>query len=1207
MTIDDALARERAVLRRGTVRLPGPDKPPFPIGLALSGGGIRSATFSLGVLQALARERRLASFDYLSTVSGGGYIGAWLSAWIHRQGMKKVQDQLGRCGIDQMNGQVEPEAVTWLRRYSNYLTPSVGAFSLDRLTVLMTWVRNVLLNLVLLLGALMLGFVATRLITRALALTSDPALMSGPNLAPAIGFGAAWATFLAIAAAGYQLRHQAQSLKRSRNWLVSPAGVACSVGLPAILAVSLGAAWIGQAGWMTGARWQGLEFWTVPILAQLIPLLLLVLWTVIDRGLSWWGRRRKKDPFFDSPVSLSESAAYFLAGAAALAAGNVLIVVLASSWHDMLLADPSVARDLRPDQGEWQDLSLSLGWLDRIPVVPPLLFASIGPLFILLILSLCLILFTGLIGRVFYERSREWLSRCNAQVLGWGCAWALVSLLAFHARDLLATLRAEHTLAGITAASTWLGSLLAVLFGRRPSFASLKLRNRVDLVLNLLAGVFVLGLLVLIAAGTDLLLDHWPGALAPWQREWQLGLVLLVVLAIFSWRIDINRFSLHNLYKNRLVRCYLGASNGERRNAQPFVGLDDHDDFALALLGPGEDRQQSKGGDRRQATGGGTKGRPRIDPRAQRPFHLLNTAINLTQGSNLAWQERKAASFFLSPFSCGYSLAGTQASPGKTVAQAGGATCSTATYAADGKKPDQPGVAGEHGLTLGIAMATSGAAVSPNMGFSSNPLRAFVLTMFNVRLGLWSPNPAGPRAGNAGPRFGLLALLQELLGLSNEKRDYVYLSDGGHFDNLGLYELVRRRCKLIVAVDATSDPDRGFDSLAQSLRMCRVDLGVEISFKQFDALGIDEHGRSERGFIDGTIHYDGADPASPDNGRIVLIKPTMTADPDEPADLRHYARRNPPFPHQGTADQFFGESQFESYRRLGLHLGGQCLKQHRGWLPEMVPGNTCHPSKQFSEAPTRPSQWLGHLLRLGQRPASRWLTFRTDPPLRDGSLVDIYVISLLATVLGLIVLRLVDYHLGGPVVGVCGSLPGCRELVQASLTGHLGRPFWTNGRLLFTLADCAYLILVALTCVSGHLAGLTSRRRRRAGPPPSPHASWRQWLSRAAGPLLILAAVAAAAVDAIENALIVGVLASPDTTTEAISPAAAAIAPFTMVKFWLLAANGLALLWLAPAIAAAIRSRWGAAGADKGHERDRRPATADHPGPLEDEAEPARP
>jgi hypothetical protein len=142
--LDDDAAQPQEVDRAG------------PIGLALSGGGIRSATFSLGVLQSLARAKRLASFDYLSTVSGGGYIGSWLSAWIHRKGLKSVQDAMAARGPNRSSSlrSSEPEQISWLRRYSNYLAPRVGIMSTDSLTLMAVWVRNLFLNLVVIVSFL---------------------------------------------------------------------------------------------------------------------------------------------------------------------------------------------------------------------------------------------------------------------------------------------------------------------------------------------------------------------------------------------------------------------------------------------------------------------------------------------------------------------------------------------------------------------------------------------------------------------------------------------------------------------------------------------------------------------------------------------------------------------------------------------------------------------------------------------------------------------------------------------------------------------------------------------------------------------------------------------------------------------------------------------------------------------------------------------
>ncbi|MGI8957681.1 MAG: family 16 glycoside hydrolase, partial [Chthoniobacterales bacterium] len=123
------------------------------VGLAFSGGGIRSATFNLGVLQALAQMRLLGEFDYLSTVSGGGYIGCWLMAWIKRRGLKDVQAALSPEWVKQP-GRKEPEEIHFLRRFSNYLTPRLGWLGADTWTVIATYLRNLILNLIVLIAAM---------------------------------------------------------------------------------------------------------------------------------------------------------------------------------------------------------------------------------------------------------------------------------------------------------------------------------------------------------------------------------------------------------------------------------------------------------------------------------------------------------------------------------------------------------------------------------------------------------------------------------------------------------------------------------------------------------------------------------------------------------------------------------------------------------------------------------------------------------------------------------------------------------------------------------------------------------------------------------------------------------------------------------------------------------------------------------------------
>ena len=131
-------------------------------------------------------------------------------------------------------------------------------------------------------------------------------------------------------------------------------------------------------------------------------------------------------------------------------------------------------------------------------------------------------------------------------------------------------------------------------------------------------------------------------------------------------------------------------------------------------------------------------------------------------------------------------------------------------------------------IKLGQALAVSGAAVSPNMGYHSSPAITALLTVFNLRLGAWFGNPAIPETRmNDNPTVGWELLMNELMGQTNATDDYVYVSDGGHFENMGIYELIRRRCRFIFAVDADSAPDF-HENIGPLVRMARIDFGVRI-------------------------------------------------------------------------------------------------------------------------------------------------------------------------------------------------------------------------------------------------------------------------------------------------------------------------------------------------------------------------------------------
>jgi hypothetical protein len=224
-------------------------------------------------------------------------------------------------------------------------------------------------------------------------------------------------------------------------------------------------------------------------------------------------------------------------------------------------------------------------------------------------------------------------------------------------------------------------------------------------------------------------------------------------------------------------------------------------------------------------------------------------------------------------------------------------------------------------MSIGTAMAISGAAANPNMGYHSSPAVTFLLTLFNARLGWWlgNPGPNGDHTFNRAGPYSPQPIFDELLGRTTDTNAWVHVSDGGHFENLGLYEMVQRRCRYIVVCDAGCDPAHAFDDLGNAIRKIRIDLGVPIKIND---LAIHPRSSVDRGHYAavGTIQYDDADGPRENgsrNGTLIYIKPALTG--SEPTDVTNYASACGDFPHESTTDQWFSESQFESYRALGHH------------------------------------------------------------------------------------------------------------------------------------------------------------------------------------------------------------------------------------------------------------------------------------------------
>ena len=910
------------------------------VGLALSGGGVRSATFGLGVLQAMARHGLLRRLDYLSTVSGGGFIGGWLSKCIHEQGgnVGAVEAMLAPSA-----GMPEAPALRFLRQYSNYLSPHGGMFSADTWTLIGTYVRNTGLNLTMLVAwlcaLLMLPRAAVWAVHRIVspggqwAAYADVAWIIGALLFLCAVFGIA-----------LSISTKPSSSRGLRRFPLSQGAVLWWINLPLLLAGFLGSVGLWRHGgapiWEMGvlpAQFQGRAYWLLAPGVVYFAVWACGWYLAHDRTSAY--RRAGYTACAASVVTvvaiLSAAACtfapkflaqfmgpatsgYLVTGLLVLAALLFLLAIAlgVAAWFQPNRPSADVTRN-ELVEGLAHLLcaigALTLGTvllLLGLAVLPepakhPVLNNAIAlstfgmPLMMALFAS-TMTLMIGLIGRMYSDASREWWSRQGAWAWIFALAWITMFGIAFFLGPLLHWAWLTYNPWGHV--TTLLGWLAVTWFGLKAGSGSATgMRSadwRLDLAARLApymftAGVFaLLGTLVQLAVapptidcGGPVTLvcvygAHASATLA--TSGTRLGGVfggLLFAALLLGWRVDINKFSLYMLYRNRLVRAYFGASS-RARNPHPFTGFDPGDDPLLQ------------------------------DMKEQRPCHIINTSLNLVGGEELAWRTRKTASFTFTPRHCGFELPEQAAS--SDVKR--GCYRPTELY---GSRAG-PGADDDAGVRLGMAVAVSGAAASPNMGAHSSPPLNFLMTMFNVRLGRWCPNPRKAAWQQSSPPVGLFSLLAELFGLTNADASYVYLSDGGHFDNLGIYELVRRRCRLIVAVDVASDGALSFEDLGNAIRKCATDLHVRIDLDVSKLAQRGGEGLCGASCAVGTVRYSQLDPGGAD-GTLLYLKPAIVG--RENADLLNYRKVHPAYPHESTADQWFDETQFESYRALGQYIG----------------------------------------------------------------------------------------------------------------------------------------------------------------------------------------------------------------------------------------------------------------------------------------------
>lgn len=347
------------------------------------------------------------------------------------------------------------------------------------------------------------------------------------------------------------------------------------------------------------------------------------------------------------------------------------------------------------------------------------------------------------------------------------------------------------------------------------------------------------------------------------QMELPWLVVVALLLLVLSLFINTNRISLHHFYRDRLSEAYV-------------INRDPESDAIVS------NEPLTLAGLHTHANGA--------------PYQLINTTLNVPDSEDPYLIGRGTDFFVFSKLYCGGDSTGYR----RTVKYDNGQT------------------------RLATALAISGAAASPQMGTSTSPILTFLMTLLNVRLNRWMPNPNLKHT----PRFIFWPyyFVKELLGKGKETDRLLNLSDGGHHENLGIYPLIKRGCSLIIASDSAADPAFRMEDLANLLRKVRIDLGVDI---EIDLRSLRQEPQDPRNpkikntpqhYAVGKIRY----PRGPE-GLLIYIKSSLTG--REPEDLLAYRRRNPSFPDETTADQFFDEAQFESYRELGELTGEEVFSQ----------------------------------------------------------------------------------------------------------------------------------------------------------------------------------------------------------------------------------------------------------------------------------------